>query len=326
MEFNSHEYAYRKIEVIRLDAVTLKQLRALVAVAETGSLTGAALQLGLTPPAIHSQIKHLEIAFGRAMLQRGTQGGGLPLTAEGAEVLEAARRVDVALSQAGARIAALAEGRAGRVTLGVVSTAKYFAPRLVRQLTDLCPGIRIVLKVGNREQIMAGLDRQALDLAIMGRPPRVPLVEAEGLGPHPHALVAPPDHPLVGAAQPDVAAILSQTFLAREEGSGTRILMSRYLDRLGEGQVVEMIEMESNETIKQAAIAGLGIAFLSLHTVMDELQAGRLALLPAPGLPIERQWFLVHPAAVPLGAAAARLREEILRMEGSFLPRWPSEP
>ena len=322
MEFNSYEDAFRNIEVIRLDAVTLKQLRALVAVAETGSLTGAALQLGLTPPAIHSQIKHLEIAFGQPLLQRGA-AAGLPLTAEGAEVLEAARRIDVALSQAGARIAALAEGRAGRVTLGVVSTAKYFAPRLVRRLTDLCPGIRIVLKVGNREQIMAGLDRQALDLAIMGRPPRVPLVEAEGLGPHPHALVAPPDHPLMGAAVPDVAAILSQVFLAREEGSGTRILMSRYLDRLGEGQVVEMIEMESNETIKQAAIAGLGIAFLSLHTVMDELQAGRLALLPAPGLPIERQWFLVHPAAVPLGAAAARLREEILRMEGSFLPRWP---
>jgi len=212
--------------------------------------------------------------------------------------------------------------QAGRVTLGVVSTAKYFAPRLVRHLTELCPGIRIVLKVGNREQIMAGLDRQALDLGIMGRPPRMPAVEAAVLGPHPHALVAPPDHPLMGAAEPDVAAILSQVFLAREEGSGTRILMSRYLDRLGEGQVVDMVEMESNETIKQAAIAGLGIAFLSLHTVMDELQAGRLALLPAPGLPIERQWFLVHPAAVPLGAAAARLRAEILRMEGSFLPRW----
>lgn len=310
--------------MIRLDAVTLKQLRALSAVAETGSLTGAAAQLGLTPPAIHSQIKHLEIAFGCPVLRRGVEGGGLPLTPEGAEVLEAAQRIDVALSQCGARIAALAAGQAGRVTLGVVSTAKYFAPRLVRQLADLCPDIRIVLKVGNREQIMAGLDRQALDLAIIGRPPRMPALEASMLGPHPHGLIAPPDHPLVRAAVPDVAAILSQTFLAREDGSGTRILMSRYLDRLGEGQVVDMVEMDSNETIKQAAIAGLGIAFLSLHTVIDELQSGRLALLPAPGLPIERQWFLVHPAAAPLGAAAARLRHEILRMEGRFLPGLPA--
>ena len=102
--------------MIRLDAVTLKQLRALVAVAETGSLTAAAVQLGLTPPAIHSQIKHLEIAFGRPMLHRGADVAGLPLTAEGAEVLEAARRIEVALGQCGGRMDALAEGRAGRGT------------------------------------------------------------------------------------------------------------------------------------------------------------------------------------------------------------------
>lgn len=306
--------------MIRLDALTLKQLRSLMAIAETGSLTAAAERLGLTPPAIHSQIKNLEAAFDLPLLHRGGDHAGSTPTAEGLAVLEAARRIDVILSQCAEQVSALSMGKAGQVTLGVVSTAKYFAPRLVRQLNGICPDIKITLRVGNRERIIEDLERHSLDLAIMGRPPRVPEVAATPLAPHPHGLVAPPDHPLARRGTLLAADLLTQTFLAREDGSGTRILMSRYLDRLGEGQEVETIEMGSNETIKQAVIAGLGIAFLSLHTVMDELHFGRLVQLNAPGLPIERHWFLVHPADTRLGPAAERLHREIVGLNGSYLP------
>ena len=305
--------------MVRLDAVTLKQLRALTAVAETASLTQAAGRLGLTPSAIHSQIKNLETAIGRPLFERGAGQAGLRLTSEGETLRQAAARVEVVLSHAAAEVQARAGGREGVVTLGVVSTAKYIAPRLVRLLKDRCPGIDVRLQVGNRGSVIAALDRQALDLAIMGRPPRAPEVDAVALGPHPHGIVAPPDHRLVGRPV-SAAELLAETFIGREEGSGTRILMTRYLDRIGEGQVVAQIEMDSNETIKQAVIAGLGIAFLSLHTVMDELKAGRLALVAAPGLPIERHWFLVHPRAVPLSPAAERLQAEIVALEGTYLP------
>lgn len=306
--------------MLRTDAITFKQLRALMAVADCGSLTAAAAQLRLSPPAVHSQIRALETALGVSLVTRSPDSGGSQLTTEGRVILAAARRVELTLAQGVEQIDAMARGLAGRVTLGVVSTAKYFAPRLVRILNELCPDIEIVLRVVNREGIITDLDRCAIDLAIMGRPPRFPAVYSTAIGPHPHSIVVPPDHPLVGQGDVSAAELLAQTFIAREEGSGTRILMSRYLDRIGEGQVFNLVEMGSNETIKQAVIAGLGIAFLSLHTVMDELHSGRLVQINAPGLPIERHWFLVHPAATDLSPAAETLRERILSLDGSYLP------
>jgi LysR family transcriptional regulator, low CO2-responsive transcriptional regulator len=308
-------------------AVTLKQLRALSAVAETGSLTAAAEKLSLTPPAIHSQIKNLESAFGVTLLRRSPDASGLVLTAEAGPVQEAAQRIDVVLSQCAARVRALAEGRAGHVTLGVVSTGKYFAPRLVRSLNLICPDIRIVLRIGNREGIISDLEHQSIDLAIMGRPPRVPPVTATLLGPHPHGIMAAPDHPLVGRPALSGDDLATATFIAREPGSGTRILMSRVLDRLGEGKEFDLVEMGSNETIKQAVIAGLGIAFLSLHTVMEELGQGRVVLLDVPGLPMERHWFLVQPSDVRLSPAAERLHAEIVKFGGAYLPgHAPAQP
>lgn len=308
--------------MIRLDAITLKQLRALDAVARGGSLTAAGQILGLTTPAIHTQIKGLEEAVEAKLLQRAADGAGSELTEAGLALRETALRIEDALSQAGANLAALSRGHAGRVTLGVVSTAKYFAPRLVKLLQRRHPEIEITLRVGNREATIEGLDRGAFDLAIMGRPPRRPAVMAEPLGPHPHGLVAAPDHPLAGQGLP-VSALFNEVFLAREQGSGTRILMSRWLDRVGDGRSYETLEMDSNETIKQAVMAGLGIAFLSLHTVTEELATGRLVELQAPGLPIERHWFLVRPEARPPRAVALRLWEAIVAEKGSFLPTLP---
>jgi len=307
----------------RMDAVTLKQLRALKAVMAEGSLTAAGAALGLTTPAIHSQIKGLEAAVGLPLLIRGGESGGFQPTPEGGAMLKAADRVAAILSQAAAELAAIGAGKSGLVTLGCVSTAKYFAPWLVRRLNGDCPEIEIALRIGNRESIIQGLDRGALDLAVMGRPPRVPLVQAQPLGPHPHGIVLRPDHPLAAVDGFDPAALVQEVFLAREPGSGTRILMERFLDRLAEGQPVRRIEMDTNETIKQAVLAGLGIAFLSLHTVCEELRNGRLALLRGPGLPVMRHWYLVTPADHPPTAATRRVAEAIGAMNGTFLPGVP---
>lgn len=307
--------------MIRLDAVTLKQLRALQAVATHGTLTAAAAAIGQTTPAIHSQIKNLETAVGVPVLARASEGGRMQLTPEGEEILRAAMRIEGILSQAAAQIRARTQGRIGRVALSVVSTGKYFAPRLVRMLHDRCPEIEIALKVGNRETVIADLDQGRCDLAVMGRPPREPMVQAVPLGPHPHGVILPPDHPLAGADGFDPAVLARETFLSREPGSGTRILMQRFLERMDEASAVRLIEMDSNETIKQAVLAGLGLAFLSLHTVDDELRAGRLALLRGPHLPVMRHWYLVWPAALPPGPAAQRIAAEIGALNGVYLPK-----
>ncbi len=301
--------------------LTLKQLRCLIAVAELRSLTAAAGALHLTTPAIHSQIRNLEEQVGHALLERGPGGTGFRLTPSGEVMLTAARRVEANLSQAAAGIAALSRGSQGHVTLSVVSTAKYFAPRLVRMLRDGCPDIGVTLREGNRQAVIDDLDQGLADLAVMGRPPRMPAVVAEPLGPHPHGIILPPGHPLAGRDGFDPAALLDEHFLCREEGSGTRLLMMRFLDRFAEGQPPTMMALESNETIKQAVIAGLGIAFLSLHTVCDELAAGRLVRLHGAGLPVMRHWYLVRPAAPAPSAATTRIWQAVVALAGAYLPR-----
>lgn len=308
---------------MRLDALTLKQLRALRAVSETGSLTLAAERLHQTPPAIHSQIKGLETALGHSVLHRAPDGSGFRTTPSGQEMLIAAQRIDAVLSHAARQIAALSQGQSGHVVLGTVSTAKYFAPRLVRLLQDRIPDIEITLHVANRSDTVAALDRGAFDLAIMGRPPRDARGRAVPLGPHPHGIVLPPDHPLARQDGYDPEALLRETFLSREEGSGTRILMQRFIDRLAEGQAPRMVVMPSNETIKQAVLAGLGIAFLSLHTVRDEVQAGRLVLLRGTDLPVMRHWYMIPgtPDATAVSMATRRCAEEIEALGGVYLPQ-----
>lgn len=307
--------------MIRLDAITLKQLRVLQSVAAQGTLTAAAAALGQTTPAIHSQIKNLEVAVGGPVLVRSAEGARMQLTPAGEEMLRAATRIEGILSQASAQVRARSQGRIGQVTLSVVSTAKYFVPRLVRMLNDRCPEIEIALRVGNRESMIADLDGGRCDMAVMGRPPRAPQVHAVPLGPHPHGVILPPDHPLAGADGFDPAFLSRETFLSREQGSGTRALMQRFLERIEEAQPARIVEMDSNETIKQAVLAGLGLAFLSLHTVDDELRSGRLALLRGPHLPVMRHWYLVTPAAFPPGPAAQRVAAEIAALNGVYLPK-----
>ncbi|MDX1781154.1 MAG: LysR family transcriptional regulator [Thalassovita sp.] len=276
-----------------LKALTFKQLRALEAVVEHGTIAAAAEALSLSSPAVHSQLKLLEENFGVPLLDRDVTGH-FQATQEGRILIGSFEKAWGALRRAAEDIEAVRRGAAGRVVLGVVSTGKYFAPGIVARLKGLHPEIEIRLIVGNRNEIIEGLEAERIDIAVMGRPPRQPDVTALPLGPHPHVLIAKPDHPLVGAGKVRKADILSQHFLMREEGSGTRILAMRYLDRLGQGKEYEFTEMDSNETIKQSVIAGLGVALLSAHTAIDELESGRLAIIQAEGLPIMRHWFVLH--------------------------------
>lgn len=307
--------------MIKTDALTLKQMRALQAVSAAGSLTAAGEALGLSTPAIHSQIKALETAVGAAVLERSSEGPGMRLTAVGQEMLLAARQIEGILSQAAGQISARSAGRLGRVVISVVSTAKYFAPRLVRMLQDRCPEIEVTLRVGNRDSVIADIAEARCALAIMGRPPRFPPVQAVPLGPHPHGVILPPGHPLAGQDGFDPDALLTETFLLREQGSGTRTLMQKFLDQIGRDQPPRLVEMESNETIKQAVLAGLGVTFLSLHTVEEELRSGRLALLRGPNLPVMRHWYLVRPETFLLGPVAERIATEIEGLSGVYLPK-----
>lgn len=299
--------------------MTLKQLRALRAVVDHGSITAAAEALSLTPPAVHTQLRTLEENLCCRVFERG--GGAMSrLTVEGAAVLDAEGAIERALAACMQKVQALRSGKAGVVVLGVISTAKYFAPRLVARLHTEFPDIDIVLRIGNRDTIVSELQQRSVELAIMGRPPRHPIVTALPFGPHPHVIIAPPGHPLAVLDDVPPDRLLAETFIAREIGSGTRIMMMRYLDRIGEGAPYHMIEMGSNETIKQAVMAGLGLALISQHTVTEELRGGRLVAIRAPGLPIERAWYLLHREDLTLTPTLETVRDYIAAHGASFLP------
>ncbi|MAT87729.1 MAG: LysR family transcriptional regulator [Aestuariivita sp.] len=304
----------------RLNSLTFRQLRALQAVSESGSITQAADILNLTPPAVHTQIKTLEENFGCAMFDRsGTEG--FQLTAEGNALLLAQKRSNEVLSGAIREIEALRRGMAGSVKLGVVSTGKYFAPSLVASIKKAHPDIEVILHVGNREKIIAALCNNAVDIAIMGRPPRHPPTNELILGDHPHLIILPPGHEMAGRTEVSPEEILSHTIITREVGSGTRILTTRYLDRIAPGVPYKTIEMDSNETIKQAVIAGLGISLISAHTVIEELRAGRLQAINGNDFPIMRKWYLLIPKGQKHTGASAVIKNFIVEQSGSYLPK-----
>jgi molybdate transport repressor ModE-like protein len=271
--------------------LTMRQLRALAAVNAMGSVTGAAKSLNLTQPAVTLQLRNLEALTGLPLIQR--TGEGMRLTDAGREVLAMTERIEAALLDCEQTLDMIAGRSGGRVSIGAVSTAKYFVPFAIAAFSRQHPKIDITLMVGNREDIREALRGYDLDIAIMGQPPPDVAVEKRLLGEHPHVIVAAAGHWLARDSGLAVVDLTYETFITRERGSGTRMLMEQFF-QAGDLQPKIGMEMDSNETIKQAVIAGLGVAFISLHTVASELQDGRLVVLDVAGLPVMRQWYAVR--------------------------------
>jgi len=299
-------------------SVTLKQLRALAAVARTGGITAAAGELAVTPPAVTAQIQLLERLTGLPVLER-VDAAYRP-TAAGRELLDATARVEQALAECGAALAVLKSQGQGTVAVGVVSTAKYFAPLALAAFAGINPLIDLKLVVGNRSAIIAGLQRLDLDVAIMGRPPENLDVEAEAIGEHPHVAVAHPGHPLVGRRAIRPGELAGERLISREEGSGTRALTERLFESIGAPPPRYALEVSSNETIKQSVIAGLGISLISAHTVAAEIADGRLKMLDVAGLPIVREWFVVRMRGKRFLPASRQLHGFLKEETHRFLP------
>jgi len=280
------------------------------AVAREGSVTAAALALHLTQPAVSMQLRQLEEQLQLSLFE--PVGRGLQITEPGRELAAMAADLLLRLDDFATAARELRGVRRGRVRLGVVSTAKYFAPRLLALFLKSHPGLDLKLNVYNREQILEQLQNYSIDLGIMGRPPEGASLVGTPFAPNPLAIVAAPSHPLSLRNQISPEDLEKEAFIVREAGSGTRIAMDRYFADVGVTVNVVM-EADSNETIKQAIMAGIGIGMLSLHTVRLEQAAGRLVTLRVAGLPLRRQWFVVHTRQRRLTPAADEFLQFLLR-------------
>lgn len=301
--------------------LTLRQLRAVRAVMRHRKISSAAAQLALTAPAVTIQIKEVERELGILLFDRTADG--VHPTSAGRAVVEAARMIEERLDELSSDIDAIKGIRKGELTLGIVSTASFFAPRIVAHFMKLYPGISLQLMVGNRAEVIAALEARSVNMVLMGRPPRDLAVRSALIGDHPHVIIAAPDHPLVDETAISKERIAREPFLVREVGSGTRSSLEFFLSDIDDRPDRIGIEMGSNETIKQAVMAGLGIAFISAHVIKLELELRQLAILDVVGTPVHRQWFLVRRADRALAYALATFQDFLVERSSDFLPHFP---
>ena len=298
---------------------TLRQLQVFEAIVRLGSFTRAAEELFLTQPTVSMQIKKLADAMGLPLFEH--IGRNVKPTEAGLELYEACRRMFETLANLEMKMADLKGMKRGRLRLGVITTAKYFAPEVLGAFCQIYPGIEVALKVANRDRIIERMLANEDDLYIMGQAPSDELeVEAFPFAPNPLVVMAPRDHPLVGQKNIPLERIAEEPFILREPGSGIRDATLRVLDAHGLRPRVRM-ELGSNEAIKHAIVGGLGLSVLSLHTLTLEGTEGPVAILDVDGFPILRKWYLVHPKGKELSLVARTFLDFAIQSEPKIRAR-----
>lgn len=280
---------------------TLRQLEVFEAIARLGSFTRAAEELFLTQPTVSMQIKKLSDDVGLPLFEQ--IGKKMYLTDAGRELYRTCKGIFEHLAQFEMVTSDMKGLKTGKLRLAVVTTAKYFAPRLLGMFCQQYPGVEVSLKVSNRERVLERLAGNQDDLYILGQPPEEADVVAEAFLENPLVVLAPARHVLAQKKKIPLKRIAEEPFLLREPGSGTRIATERVFAEQGLKLKVRM-ELGSNEAIKQAVIGGLGVSVLSSHTLALDASAGQFAVLNVQGFPIQRHWYFAYPASKQLSIVA----------------------
>ena len=270
---------------------TLRQLKVFEAVARLLSFSRAAEELYLTQPAVSTQIKKLTDHAGLALFEQ--LGKKIHLTPAGVEMLHSSRVIIQQFKEVEEAMTQFKGVSGGKLNVAVISAGDYFFPRVLVEFASRHAGVTLNFGVCNREELLEQLLLNQTDLAIMVRPPQDMDTVNEAFAPHAYLIVAPPDHPLARKQRIPMSRMAKEPFVVREKGSDTWHSME---DGLGShlANLNIAMEIKSTETIKQAVIAGMGVSFLSSHTVSRELQLGSLVALDVQGLPLMLNWYVVH--------------------------------
>jgi DNA-binding transcriptional LysR family regulator len=298
--------------------VTLRQLQAFEAVARLRNFSRAAEEMHVTQPTVSKQIRLLHDEVGLPLLE---QLGKKVFLTEAGEKLHAtcADWLDT-WGRFEQTIADLKGLKQGRLKIAVVTTTKYFMPRILGPFCAQYPGIDISLEVVNRDRLLERLVRNQDDLYVMGVPPEGLDIESEAFLDNPLIVLAPATHHMVGRTRIPFTELAQENFLVRERGSGTRMTMERVFQERKIGLRIRM-ELGSNEAIKQAVAGGLGLALLSRSTLNLDPSQTELAVLDVEGFPIMRSWYAVRPSGKQLSVVAATFLDFLRTHVQLFLPR-----
>ncbi len=293
-------------EITMMKNATLRQLKVFEAVARHLSFTRAAEELYTTQPTVSIQLKQLADIVGQPLLEQ--IGKRIYLTDTGRELLKVCREIFDGLDRFEMLVSDMNGVKAGKLRIAVITTAKYFVPRLLGIFCQRYPGIDVSLKVTNRERVLQRMADNMDDLYVLGQPPEHMDVEFEPFLENPLVVLAARNHLLAGKRKIPPKRLEGEQFLMREQGSGTRLATEQFFRERGLKLKVRM-ELGSNEAIKQAVAGGLGIAVLSAHTLALERSIDELAILDVQGFPIRRHWYLAYPKDKQLSVVAKAFLE-----------------
>lgn len=294
--------------------MSLRQLQVFEAVARLLSYTRAAQELYLSQPTVSMQIKKLEADIGLPLTEQ--IGKKISLTEAGHALYQVSRDIMGTLNRFEMEIDDQKGLRTGQLRISVVTTANYFAPRLIGKFIQQYPGITVSLDVGNRAHILQRMSQNMDDIYLVGKPPDSSELGFEPYLANPMVVIAPVNHPLVGRKQIPLVEIADQPFIIREPGSGTRIAVEQLFAQHGHPLNIRM-ELGSNESIKQGISGGLGLAVISQHTLTSG-DLTELAILDVEGFPISWQWYVGHPQGKRL-SIVAKTFIEFMYKEGPLL-------
>lgn len=296
--------------------LTLRQIEVFNAVTRHQNYTRAAEELHLSQPAVSMQIRQLEEGIGLPLFEQ--VGKQIHLTDAGEQMYAYGRNIANLLAEAEAVFEAIKGVERGTLTISVATTASHFATRLLAEFTKQHEGITISLDVTNREALRRQLENNEPDLVIMGQPPQGVDVEATAFMENPLVMIAPAIHALIGQKKIPLSHFANESFVVRELGSGTRGATQRFFDEHGV-PFNTGIEMTSNEAIRQAVEAGLGLGIVSIHTLELELETGRLDILDVQDFPIIRHWYVLQRKGKRLSPAAQAFKEFVLNQAAQFI-------
>lgn len=287
---------------IRPPRATFNQLRTFEAVARLGGMSRAAFELHLSQPTVSAQIRELSSSLGLELVV--SSGRGVRLTEEGRALQAVARDLFERWHQFEETVDSLRGLHRGVLRIAGVTTAEYFIARMLKPFAVSYPGVRIDLSVENRDRVIERISRELDDVAVMMLPPSQLPLECLPFMDNPLVVIGPVGHPWATRRRIALAELALESLLMREPGSGTRQAALEWFEQRGIQPDIRMT-LGSNEAIKHAVAAGLGLAVLSRHTLADEPQHEGLAVLAVAGFPIRRQWQLVWRRDRPLPRAAA---------------------
>ncbi len=294
---------------------TLPQLSVFDAVIRRGNFTRAGEDLFMAQPTVSIQLKKLSETIGLPLVEQ--IGRHAHATEAGKYVGEACARIFGALSDLENQLDNLRQVKGGRLRLAVGTAGKYFAPRLLAEFARKYPGVELSLQIHHRETLLERIAANADDLYIFANPPDCDDMVKQAILPNPMAVFARVDHPLARAGHIPFERLAQEPFIIREPGSGTRMSVQRLFAERGLTPKVCM-ELCTNEAIKQAIIAGLGISILSRHTLGLDTEQPQLTTLDVAGFPTGGNWHLVYPLGKQLSPVAMAfvelVREEAKKM------------